>query len=253
MQSKFALIASGFIFLFLLVFYFSQPPILAQENIDTTTVEPSEAAGESFFDGLPPATLRCAFGGLFTRVFPGDHKAMSTENAILIDGEARKMAVREKLIVVDKNNTGVAEMYIEVLDVTNDDLVNLLVLKKTVATNKALIDLILKKEEEDIIVKTKDGVSAFSTLFAKVRKIGSTTFNSKEYFLVSGDMKIKLPAEKLELIVDGQTDPTPNTEPGFMHCRFKRCPVVKTNLDRLKEEFSANIGDIIGGEEDEEE
>ena len=222
------------------------------KEVNTAFLTTDEAVKESFFDGIPPAALECTFGGSLTEVFPGRFKFRSSENAVLIDKENRKMAVREKILTNDKKSTGQVDVYIEVSNVSNEDLVNLLVLKKTVRTEKAEIDLVLKKTTDDgqTIVRTtikKQGEDLTpAILFAKIDGISTAKFGGQDYYLVDGKMKLRI-SEVLKGADDEALDESfLDDRTGIMKCAFKKCPVIKTDLekflDKLKEQFGLNAG-----------
>lgn len=251
-----------FVFVIIVVGILCLPvQVLAKEKeINTTTVDSSEAASDSFFDTLPQAILRCHVGGSLASVFHGERKYKSSENVILIDGNSKKMAVREVIESVGEDDNVNIEMFIEISNVTQDDITNFLVLKKTMRTSNAFVDLILKKtsDEGETVVKTNiDDTNSEpnATLFGKITKVSSATFNGKDYFLASGLMKLRL-TERLEgLEFNNIDDSNEGHNTAILQCRFEKCPVVKTNLERLKEEFDIEIGeeDVLGESESSDE
>lgn len=233
-------------------------PALALSNsngtktIKTAILSAQDAASSSFFDTIPPAKVECIFGGSLAKIFTGRVKFESSDNAILIDGDNRKLAVREKILTEPDENKGqgAVDMYIQVSNVSNNDIISLLVLKRTVRTQNAKVNLFLKKttDKGDITFSTSFGDNKKlvpAIMFAKVRKIGSTKFNDTDYFLVSGAMKLRI-SEPLHQVNTGNTSlegetPQQGDEAGIMKCIFENCPVVETNLEKLREAFGINI------------
>ena len=254
MKMRKLLFLLGYFLLVTNIILISTWPATAKTNggkneISTVTFDFEKVASDEFYDTIPPATVECIFGGELTRIFPGRHKFKSTDNAILIDEENGKMAVREKIVTDNDKVKGSVDMFIQVDNVTQGDLVNLLVLKKTTRSNNAKVDLLLKKQSDEGEVTLMTGFNQNgenpnpAVLFAKVNTVKSKEFEGVDYYLVSGVMKIRL-TEGLQGQKDDELD-TSNTidRTSVMKCIYKDCPVVKTNLERLNSAFGINLGD----------
>lgn len=254
-----------FVFIFLILFGYGILSVHSQSDVSTVSGSGETATADDFYANLPSgARAKCRTSGSLRDLLDGTRFFKSLQNAILTDQENKQFAVRER-VVDDKVDT---DMFLKISDVTRDDLVNLLLLKKLVATRTALANLsiIVKSQEATSLRKLNqttgatgnevvyiaqdkdaDGNNVVSTIFVKIDKITNKTNSKGEKFAVAdGSMKLILALPPKKKLPSGELVDVVSADPGVIACEFKDCPVLNTNVEeQLKNFFGEDVSGLF--------
>ncbi len=208
-------------------------------------------AADQFYDALPPAQVRCRTGGSL-QAFAGTKNFKSTQNTIFLDRENNQIGVRERVVDDTPGNKVDMDMFLKVAGVTKDNLVDLILKRKVVASKGASSDLSIRVVKDDgekfFIASSKDsqGNPIDSTIFVQVTSLSNTTYKGTKYVLANGNMKLRLVTVPKQLQSDGSFTEVVDDVAGTIVCNFKGCPILNVNLEeKLGEFLGEDISSII--------
>lgn len=227
---------------------------LAQTDDAATSTTSIETFLDSITVDLPEATLTCKAGGSLSEIFKKPTKFRSGGNAFFVDKVNNEIGLFEKAVFegLNKDEKDTADIFIKMPGVTREDLVNLLLKKQLIVSQDAKIIFVVKIQTgtgvDTFIFDGKDieGNKLGSTVFTRVRKVGTITFNNDKFFTADGFIKIRLPEPPKKINSDGTLSDVFRNQPGTLVCQCKGCPIHDFDLSDLQDAFDQGlVNDII--------
>ncbi len=218
----------------------------------------AETSTETFLNtivtDLPSSKVACRGLGVMQSLILRTPIFESKGNSFFIDKKNKEIAVfeRAEIINVNDNNKKItADLYLRVPNVQREDLVNLLLLKKLVATRNVQAVFVVKVitgEKKDVYVftgKDESGAPTNSTIVTRLKKLGNVTFEGKKFVTVYGTTKIRFPEPPKKVATDGTLVNVFGRARSGIVCEFKNTPVHDFDLTDLKEAFDEQLADDI--------
>lgn len=214
---------------------------------------------ESFLDSitvdLPEAKLTCKARGSLSQIFQKPTKFLSGGNAFFVDTVNKEIGIFEKAVfnnIQNLNEKDTADIFIKVPNVSKENLNDLLFNKRLLISGGATVIFIIK-------VKTENGVDTFifdgkdingntvtATVYTRVNKLKTITFNSDKFFAVKGSIKIRLSQPPKKLDSNGELTDVFTNAPGTLICQCNGCPVHDFDLSELEAAFDGDlVNDVI--------
>ena len=200
------------------------------------------SSGGSPFDGLPNnVRVICRTSGSIKNILQNDDPAdgatfyKSIQNVIVLDRERKLFDVREHIA----GDNSELDIFTKFPNISSQDLVNLLELRKLVGTKTAQVKMTLISNstgKKYLFNDTdQDGQPVNSTIFIKIKrltkKFDPNGVKNKKFIFADAFVKFILPATPNEILSDGSLKPIESTVPGTVSCQLRDCPVVDLKLE----------------------
>ncbi|GEM_PF-3133221 len=260
------------LFLFILIgvyIYLSSFSAIAQDtgNNATTTdqVIPCRTSGSNITStidilnscdvDLPPATaLQCRGSGSIGRLLPRITQFKTSGNTFFIDEnlDRKNIGIFERASVINEDKQFDVEILIKYPgNLTKQNILELLVEKKIVATNGAQIIFIVKESDNGVkttyIYDGKDvsGNLITSTILAKVYRVGNVRYHGEKIITLDGTVKILFPQPPKSVNPNGSFSDMFDDEQGALVCTCKGCPIHSFDLRKLQGAFDGDLVNSI--------
>ena len=218
------------------------------QNTNSGTASSTEAFLNNIKVDLPDAELTCRGGGSLRQIIRKSTKLKSGGNAFFIDKVSRSIGLFEKAAVTnndDKKTT--IDVFIDVNNVSKQDLENLLLNKNLVISRDAKVifaaKFITSEGEETFIYDGKDenNNDIGSVLFTKINKISTIIFNDEKFFTADAIIKIRFPIPPKKIDASGNRVDVFSNFPGTLVCNCTGCPIHDFDLTDLKDAFNGKL------------